>query len=351
MGKLLAASPSGGRATIDVAAVSGHENSESAYLVRSEGLPALAARLAVVLERKDPDHGGDYRRNLETFLSSLKPIEAEWRRSGPPMAGRRSRRPSRSRLHGGGVGFEMLNVPFQFAMMNGTEPTPSKVAGFERSLREGRGQDIVLQFAGDGALDGRPAAIAKEAGVPVVGVTETEPKDKTIQSCSPGRSMRSDRRSRAATADDAGPGNAPQVYAGAANRMSMEHLRLNEGNASMTKIGLIGVGLMGHGIGKNIIEKGWIFISWMTREPADDGPGRTRRPTPRQGAGRGGDLRRSHTLRDRKPQVEEFSSGRVRCWRTQARFIVVDCSTALPSSTRALAAKVRERAAISSTPR
>ena len=184
MGKLLAASPSGGRTAIDVAAVSGHENSKNPHIwYDPKVLPALAARLAVVLERKDPDHGGDYRRNLETFLASLKPIEAQ-------MAQIRA-------AHGGtkvtatepvfgymaeALGFEMLNVPFQFAMMNGTEPTPSEVAGFERSLREGAARILFYNSQVTGPSTQRLLAIAKEAGVPVVGVSETEPKDKTIQS-------------------------------------------------------------------------------------------------------------------------------------------------------------------------
>ena len=53
----------------------------------------------------------------------------------------------------------------------------------------------------------------------------------------------------------------------------------------MGHIGLIGVGLMGHGIGKNLIEKGWhlSLVAHRNRAPVDDliAKGATECATPR----------------------------------------------------------------------
>ncbi len=113
----------------------------------------------------------------------------------------------------------------------------------------------------------------------------------------------------------------------------------------MTKIGLIGVGLMGHGIGKNIIKKGWDlhFLDHPGNQPTTDlvGLGARRHDRAQDVAAISDVLILCVTG---SPQVEDVlvGSGAV-LEALKPGSIVVDCSTALPSSTRALAAKVRER--------
>jgi len=109
------------------------------------------------------------------------------------------------------------------------------------------------------------------------------------------------------------------------------------------KIGLIGVGLMGHGIGKNIAAKGreLHFLHHEGNQPTDDliELGATRHCT-------AADLAKTCDILilcvTGSPQVEDvlIGSGAV-LESLRPGTIVVDCSTAIPSSTRALAAKVR----------
>lgn len=112
----------------------------------------------------------------------------------------------------------------------------------------------------------------------------------------------------------------------------------------MQKIGLIGVGLMGHGIGKNIAAKGWDlhFLHHVGNQPTEDliELGAAHRDT-------AADLAETCDILilcvTGSPQVEDvlIGSGAV-LEALRPGTIVVDCSTAIPSSTRALAAKVRE---------
>lgn len=112
----------------------------------------------------------------------------------------------------------------------------------------------------------------------------------------------------------------------------------------MQKIGLIGVGLMGHGIGKNIAAKGCElhFLHHAGNQPTDDliALGATRHDTAADLAGTCDILILCVTG---SPQVEDvlIGSGAVLA-ALRPGTIVVDCSTAIPSSTRALAAKVRD---------
>ncbi|GAB2184258.1 NAD(P)-dependent oxidoreductase [Roseibium sp. LAB1] len=112
----------------------------------------------------------------------------------------------------------------------------------------------------------------------------------------------------------------------------------------MKKVGLIGVGLMGHGIGKNIAGKGWElhFLEHAGNQPTAD--------LVELGAkshDKAKDLAAACDILvlcvTGSPQVEDvlIGSGSV-LTALQPGSIVVDCSTAIPSSTRALAARVRE---------
>lgn len=113
----------------------------------------------------------------------------------------------------------------------------------------------------------------------------------------------------------------------------------------MTRIGLIGVGLMGHGIGKNIASKGWDlhFLDHAGNQPTADliGLGATVHDSAQDLAAFCDILVLCVTG---SPQVEEIliGSGAVLA-SLRPGSIVVDCSTAIPSSTRELAAKVRDR--------
>jgi zinc/manganese transport system substrate-binding protein len=75
----------------------------------------------------------------------------------------------------------MRNERFQRAVMNGTEPGASDIAAFETDLRQRRVKLLLFNSQATGPAAQRLLGIAKASGVPVVGVTETEPKGKTFQ--------------------------------------------------------------------------------------------------------------------------------------------------------------------------
>ena len=111
------------------------------------------------------------------------------------------------------------------------------------------------------------------------------------------------------------------------------------------KVGFIGVGLMGHGMAKNIVEKGWplAVLGHRNRQPVEDLVGRGATE-----AKCAADLARDCDLVficvTGTPQVEEnlFGENGILAGITPGT-IVADCSTAMPESTRKVAAAIEAK--------
>jgi hypothetical protein len=103
-------------------------------------------------------------------------------------------------------------------------------------------------------------------------------------------------------------------------------------------IGFIGVGLMGHGMAKNIVTKGYplVVMGHRNRAPVDDllARGATEAKTPRELAQRCDIV---HLCVSGSPQVEAVMHGADGIFASDKRgLIVIDCSTSNPVSTLAL---------------
>jgi len=183
MAKLLSASRSPNRTIIVVADLLHRKPGDNPHLWYDPlTMPAYAKALAAALAQRDPQHRADYDRGLQRFLDSLQPLHAKIAElhgkfdgiavtATEPVFGYMAT----------ALGFKMRNERFQLAVMNDTEPRASDVAAMENDLR--RHQVRVLFYnsqATDTAAE-RLVRIAREAKVPVIGVTETEPAGTTYQ--------------------------------------------------------------------------------------------------------------------------------------------------------------------------
>jgi hypothetical protein len=109
-------------------------------------------------------------------------------------------------------------------------------------------------------------------------------------------------------------------------------------------IGFIGLGLMGHGMAKNIVEKGYelVVVGHRNRAPVDDlrERGAVEVETPRELATRVDII---HICVTGSPQVEGVIRGSDGIIASgKAGLIVIDCSTSDPVSTLQLAAELNE---------
>jgi 3-hydroxyisobutyrate dehydrogenase-like beta-hydroxyacid dehydrogenase len=103
-------------------------------------------------------------------------------------------------------------------------------------------------------------------------------------------------------------------------------------------VGFIGVGLMGHGMAKNIVEKGWplTVLAHRKREGVDDlkARGAKEAATPRALAEASDIVILCVTG---SPQVEAIVAGPDGLTSAGKKLMIVDCSTSEPASTRRLA--------------
>jgi zinc/manganese transport system substrate-binding protein len=181
--KLLAASPSASRQTIVVAELVHKKPGDNPHLwYDPRTVSALAGALADTLARLDPAHRADYRSRLARFEQSMAPLASQiaaLRRSyaGTPVA---ATEPVFGYM-ADALGLDMRGRRFQLAVMNDTEPSAADTAAFEHQLYAKGVKVLIYNSQTSDALTRRMRALAQQAGIPVVGVTETEPQGKDYQ--------------------------------------------------------------------------------------------------------------------------------------------------------------------------
>ncbi len=183
MERLLAATPAQSRQAIAVAVLVGGQPGDNPHVWY---LPDTMSRAADALARdyiaQDPAHASDFKQRLAVFQASLAPIRARIsalreRLRGLPVT---ATEPVFGAMFTA-LGLVPRNTGFQHAVMNETEAGASQVAGFESDLRSHRVRLLVYNSQASDVVADRMKAIAIGAGIPVLGVTETEPAGVSYQ--------------------------------------------------------------------------------------------------------------------------------------------------------------------------
>ncbi|SAK95836.1 periplasmic solute binding protein [Caballeronia catudaia] len=183
MEKLLSASKAPGRRTLVAGQLLHKKSGDNPHFWYDPAtMPVVARQLAVALEASDPSHKAEYEKNLQSFLTALKPIEDKvkairTRYAGTPVT---ATEPVFGYM-AQALGFNMRNERFQLAVMNDTEPSASDIAAFENDLKRHKAKILFYNSQASNAAAKRMQDLAKQTGVAVVGVTETAPGGKTYQ--------------------------------------------------------------------------------------------------------------------------------------------------------------------------
>jgi zinc/manganese transport system substrate-binding protein len=183
MVKLLSASRATGRITIEVAKLVGKKAGDNPHLWYDPAtMPAVAKALAAQLARLDPDHRGDYEKRRDAFDASLKPIDDKIAALRQRYAGTAitATEPVAGYL-AEAIHLKMRNPRFQLAIMNNTEPSASEIAAFQKDLKTRAVKVLLYNSQTSEELTQKMRTIAKDSGVPIVGVTETEPAGNKYQ--------------------------------------------------------------------------------------------------------------------------------------------------------------------------
>jgi zinc/manganese transport system substrate-binding protein len=180
MEKLLGTQGKPNRVVINVSElISGKDGDNPHIWYDPKTMPALGAKLVEVLSKLNPDQASAYQKRLDDFNASMKPeldkiTEIKASSAGlevtatEPVFGYMAT----------ALGFKMLNYDFQVQIMNDAEPTATQTADFEKSLTTKTAKILFYNSQVTDPTTDRIQKVAKQSGVPVVGVTETQPLDE-----------------------------------------------------------------------------------------------------------------------------------------------------------------------------
>jgi zinc/manganese transport system substrate-binding protein len=142
-------------------------------------MPALGAKLIEVLAKINPTQAATYAQRLADFNASMKPVLDKIAAIRVTTGGMKvtATEPVFGYM-AEALGFKMLNYDFQVQIMNDAEPTASQTAAFEKSLTSHEAKVLFYNSQVTDPTTDRIQKIAKDAGVPIVGVTETQPLDQ-----------------------------------------------------------------------------------------------------------------------------------------------------------------------------
>ena len=183
MEKLLSAHKAPGRKEIIVGQLVGHKPGDNPHLWYDPAYMKAAAKALVAdLTAVDPAHKADYEQGQAKFLDSLKPLDdkiAAMRKSyaGQPVTASEPVFGYQAAL----IGLKVHNEKYALAIMNNAEPTPSEVAAFENDLKGKKVKVMLYNAQASEPAVGKLVQLAKDNGIPVVGVSETEPPNSTYQ--------------------------------------------------------------------------------------------------------------------------------------------------------------------------
>jgi zinc/manganese transport system substrate-binding protein len=183
MEKLLGAARSVERTTIVVAELAGRKAGDNPHIwYDTATMLAYAKALGAALDADDPAGAAGYDQRLARFTASIAPIQAKIatlraRLAGTPVT---ATEPVFGYMFEA-LGMQVRDMPFQMAVMNGTEPAASDVAAFETDLRTHAVNLLVYNAQAADPIAARMERLAKASGVPVVGAAETEPPGKSYQ--------------------------------------------------------------------------------------------------------------------------------------------------------------------------
>jgi zinc/manganese transport system substrate-binding protein len=184
VGRLLAATPAPARRVIEVSALLHRQapgiNPHLWYDPAT--MPAVARALAAQLQQLDPANGDVYTQRLRRFLESMRPLDEQIAQLRSRYAGAAvsATEPLADYLVAA-IGLQMREQRFQLSVMNGTEPGARETAAFESSLRGRQVRALIYNRQAGGSAVQRLLDIARQAHVPVVAMTETEPPDMDYQ--------------------------------------------------------------------------------------------------------------------------------------------------------------------------
>ena len=184
MGHLLAASPNPRRQVITVQTLIGAPDGANPHFwYDTETMAHVAAATADALGRVDPAHAAGYRATAQRYVAALQPVRAEVSaiRAAHPAAPVAYTEPVFGYM-GDALGLRVRTpAAFQRAVEDGNDPSAAALAAQQDLFSKHQVQVLIYNEQTVTPVTARIQHLATADGIPIVGVTETEPSGKTYQ--------------------------------------------------------------------------------------------------------------------------------------------------------------------------
>jgi zinc/manganese transport system substrate-binding protein len=178
MERLIDSSGGSGRKIVDVATLIGATEAGNPHLwYDPRAVPALAANLAEALSAIDPDGKDEYWSRSQDFFASLRELDEKIKTiragyAGTPVTATEPVFGLMARA----LGLDMRDTDFQRAIMNESEPSAHQLGELENDIRSHRVKVLFYNSQVVDPMTEHLLAVAGDARLPVVGVTEIMPE-------------------------------------------------------------------------------------------------------------------------------------------------------------------------------
>src|SRR5262249_54406180 len=158
---------------VNAARLTGYKAGDNPHLWYDPAtMPVVATAIADAFAKADPAHASNYGARLKIVLTALDQVaqrvaQLKAKHGGVPVTATEPVFGLMARA----LGLTMRNERFQLAMMNDTEPSARDVAAFEKDLKERKVRLLIYNSQVSEKLTERLREIARQAKVPVIGIT------------------------------------------------------------------------------------------------------------------------------------------------------------------------------------
>lgn len=142
-------------------------------------MPAYAEALTAMLIQQDPTQRDFYQQRLQLFkqhyqtlLTKIAQLKQHY--NGAPIS---ATEPLFNYM-ADAIGLNMHDQSFQIKIMNDAVPSATEISDFEKNLRTHQVRALLYNNQVSDPVTQRMQLIAQQAGIPIVGVSETQPPDK-----------------------------------------------------------------------------------------------------------------------------------------------------------------------------
>jgi zinc/manganese transport system substrate-binding protein len=142
-------------------------------------MPKLAMKIADDLGKLDPSQAQTYQKNAQTFIDSLAPLQEKVQKLKQTSGTKIDVSEPVFDYMANALNLDINDQKFSKAIDNGSEPSASDVAQLQSDIKDKKIKLLVYNTQNSGPTVENLVKMAKSSGVPVVKVTETEPKGKT----------------------------------------------------------------------------------------------------------------------------------------------------------------------------